>query len=215
MPVQDQSEAAAMPVAVVPAPADDRMTLIAEPMVQSLPVALVPTPTEAYRSHRKYNKAVVAAGAPVPTPIPVPLPPPLPGARVLIWKQDPSVAEITVRKAYLPGHVLAGPRDARLMSGIPGIPPVSPNAFGDLIQTPGTDAFDAVQTYAVCRMTLTMYQRALARWWQPGPAALALEQREQYGPASGVPARHPRDDERVLSASHEVPPVRRLHQAGQ
>jgi len=37
-----------------------------------------------------------------------------------------------------------------------------PNAFGDLIATPGTDAFDAVHTFAVVRETLTMYQRARA-----------------------------------------------------
>jgi hypothetical protein len=169
MAVQSQSEMTAVPVAVVPAPADDQVALVAEPVVQSLPAGLVPTPTEAYRSLRKFNKAVKAPGRPVVTEDPAPVPLAVPGARVLIWKQDPSVGEITVRKAYLPGPVLAGPRDARFVNGTPGIAPVSPNAFGDLVQTPSTDAFDAVQTYAVCRMTLTMYQRALAMGGSPAP----------------------------------------------
>ena len=63
---------------------------------------------------------------------------------------------------FLPGIVLAGPRDARIMYGDPGIAPVSPNAFGDFVTTPDTPQFDAVHTFAVVRQTLTMYQRALA-----------------------------------------------------
>jgi hypothetical protein len=131
----------------------------------TLPISFIPVPTRAYRQHRKTLQTTVEPGRPAaPQPIPVPIPVPLPlfGARVLIWKQDPSVSEIGVRKAYLPGLMLAGPRDARIASGAPGIPPVSPNSFGDYIQTPGTDAFDAVHTHAVVRQTLTMYQRALA-----------------------------------------------------
>ncbi len=142
----------------------------------ALPVGLVPTPTNEYRQHRKLQKALVEPGLPllvkevpipeaeasaVPVPIP-PLPPNFFGTRVLIYKQDPSVAEIGVRKSFLPGICVTGPRDARITNGSPGITPVSPNAFGDFIQSPGTDAFDAVHTYAVVRQTLTMYQRALA-----------------------------------------------------
>lgn len=90
--------------------------------------------------------------------------PPLPhafGARVLMWKQDPSVGEIGTRRAYLPGPVLAGPRDARIAPGAPGIDPVEPNAFGDFVTQPDTPQFDAVHTFAVVRQTLTMYQRSL------------------------------------------------------
>ena len=43
----------------------------------------------------------------------------------------------------------------------PGIPPVSPNILGDFIQTPNSAPFDAVHAFAVVRMTLTMYQRAV------------------------------------------------------
>jgi hypothetical protein len=126
-----------------------------------LPISFVPTPSQAYRSHRKTVKLTVEPGRPigaaaVPRPIPLPT---LRGARVLIYKQDPSVGEIGVRKAFLPQLVLSGPRDARIE--IQGLPPVTPNAFGDMIETPGTDAFDAVHTFAVVRETLTMYQRTL------------------------------------------------------
>jgi hypothetical protein len=95
---------------------------------------------------------------------------------MVIWKQDPTVAEIGVRKVFIPGFVFAGPHDARILNGggPTGIPPVSPNAFHDFIQTPGTDEFDAVHAFAVVRQTLTMYQRALSPipvpWQWNGPA---------------------------------------------
>jgi hypothetical protein len=77
---------------------------------------------------------------------------------VLMWKQDPTVAEIGIRKAFLPGNVLAGPRDARIT--VQGVPLVSPNTLGDLVVSPAdASAFDAVHTFAVVRQTLTMYQR--------------------------------------------------------
>jgi hypothetical protein len=132
-----------------------------------IPVAFVPTPTQSFREHRKMLKALVQPGVPRsattvaagPSPIPIPLPLPLPiGARVLMWKQDPQVGEIGIRKAFLPSPISAGPRDSRIQ--IEGLPQVVPNAFGDLIATPGTPAFDAVHTFAVVRETLTLYQRA-------------------------------------------------------
>lgn len=131
------------------------------------PLSYVPTPSAAYRLHRKAAQLLDEPGQPrgpadgAPAPAPVPLPFAF-GARVLMWKQDPSVTEIGTRKAFLPGIVLDGPRDARIVSGDPGIAPVSPNAFGDFISTPDTPQFDAVHTFAVVRQTLTMYQRALS-----------------------------------------------------
>ena len=129
------------------------------------PVSFIPTPSAAYRQHRKTAALTLQPGAPranrgqgaslAPEPI-------APGARVLMWKQDPSVSEIGTRKVFLPGVVLCGPRDARIVPGTPGIAPVSPNAFGDFVTMQGTPQFDAVHTYAVVRQTLTMYQRALA-----------------------------------------------------
>ena len=128
----------------------------------TVPVGFVPEPTAEYRAHRKLAKATTAVGAPrVPIPIPVPIPV-LVGPRVLMWKQDPSVAEIGIRKAFLPRPVSSGPSDARIALTITGMPPVAPNAMGDFIQTPLTQQFDAVHTFAVVRETLTMYQRALA-----------------------------------------------------
>lgn len=126
----------------------------------TLRVSYVPTPTRAYRKHRKTMRATLASSA---SSVPLQVPPtPLPvGARALIWKPDPAVGDLGIRKVFLPGPILLGPRDARLVNGVPGLPPVSPNAMGDFIQTPGTDAFDAVHTYTIVRQTFTMYQHAL------------------------------------------------------
>jgi len=128
------------------------------------PVSFVPTPSAPYRQHRKAAALMYEPGAPRIGPGAARRTPvsPATGTRVLMWKQDPSVAEIGTRKVFLPGVVLAGPRDARIVFGQPGIAPVSPNAFGDFVTMPDTPQFDAVHTFAVVRQTLTMYQRALA-----------------------------------------------------
>ena len=147
-----------------------RDNLLIDPLLperEPAPLSYVPTPSAAYRQHRKAAQLLDEPGRPrgradgEPAPPPVPLPFAF-GARVLMWKQDPSVSEIGTRKAFLPGIVLDGPRDARIVSGDPGIAPVSPNAFGDFIATPDSPQFDAVHTFAVVRQTLTMYQRALS-----------------------------------------------------
>lgn len=127
------------------------------------PVSFIPTPSASYRQHRKTAQLLDQPGTPRPvspetTPVPLPY---AFGARVLMWKQDPSVDEIGTRRVFLPGLILDGPRDARIVSG-DGIAPVSPNAFGDFVTQPDTPQFDAVHTFAVVRQTLTMYQRALS-----------------------------------------------------
>ena len=124
--------------------------------IPATPLAYVPTPTREYRQYRKARRAIFGAGTPLRTPIP---PPVIPGARVLMWKWSPEESEMGVRTAFLPGHILAGPKDARIV--IEGLPPVIPNVLGDLIAAPGTDAFDAIHTFAVVRQTLTMFQHAL------------------------------------------------------
>ena len=129
------------------------------------PVAYIPTPSAPYRQHRKAAQLLDQPGSPRAVDAPPDAGVPLPyafGARVLMWKQDPSVTEMGTRKAFLPGVVLAGPRDARIASGDPGISPVEPNAFGDFVTMPDTPQFDAVHTFAVVRQTLTMYQRSLS-----------------------------------------------------
>lgn len=130
-----------------------------------LPVGFVPTPSAPYRTHRKVVAVTEQPGHPrlktVPG-VPQRVPAASAGARVLMWKQDPSVTEMGTRKAFLHGVILEGPRDARITSGQPGIAPVSPNAFGDFIVPPESEQFDAVHTFTVVRQTLTMYQRVLA-----------------------------------------------------
>ena len=129
---------------------------------QSLPASLVPTPTHEYHSDRQ-SRSVTRVAAwrrrrPIPIPYPRPIPIPFWGSRVLIWKQDPTVQDPGIRTAFIPTVVFTGPRDARIKSM--GLPAVSANAFGDFIHTPGTDAFDAVHTFAVVRQTLTMLRRS-------------------------------------------------------
>ena len=132
---------------------------------RSISPGTVPMPTLEYRAHKRLMRAANpnANAGPIPLPVPIPIPiPVINGPRVLMWKQDPSVAEIGIRKAFLPRPVSTGPKDARIATTIVGIPPVVANALGDFIQTPLTAEFDAVHTFAVVRQTLTMYQRALA-----------------------------------------------------
>jgi hypothetical protein len=128
----------------------------------ALPVAYVPTPSAPYRQHRKAAQLTEQPGRPRLVKVPAAQAQAPSGSRVLMWKQDPAVSELGVRKSFLPGLVLQGPRDARISNGQPGISPVSPNSFGDFILSPETDQFDAVHTFAVVRQTLTLYQRALA-----------------------------------------------------
>ena len=121
----------------------------------------VPTPSTPTYYKRQYHQTT-SAGGPQPGPIPIPIPIPIPlfvGPRVLEWKQDPFVSEIGIRKAFLPGLVRTGPHDARITVNDELL--VSPNAFGDFIQTAGTKEFDWVHTFSVVRQTLTMYQRLL------------------------------------------------------
>ncbi len=147
---------------------EQRVTVMgngSQPAHAAPPVSFVPTPSAPYRRHRKATALIDEPGRPrkgvgestAALPLAMAF-----GARVLIWKQDPSVDEIGARKAFLPGVVLAGPRDARIVHGQPGIAPVSPNAFGDFVTMPDTPQFDAVHTFTVVRQTLTMFQRALA-----------------------------------------------------
>ncbi|MDN4053455.1 hypothetical protein QPK32_10225 [Massilia sp. YIM B02763] len=137
------------------------------------PVGFIPTPSAPYRQHRKAAQLLDQPGRPRLAGAAESARPadagtgdaPLPyafGARVLMWKQDPSVSEIGTRKAFLPGVVLAGPRDARIEIVDAANAPVEPNAFGDFVTMPDTPQFDAVHTFAVVRQTLTMYQRALS-----------------------------------------------------
>jgi hypothetical protein len=161
-----------------------------ENMCMTLPVSFVPTPSALYRAHRKSAQLLQQPSLPrlkdTALPTRAAAAPPA-GARVLIWKQDPSVSEIGPRKIFLPGVILEGPRDARITFGQPGIAPVSPNAFGDFIMAPETDQFDAVHAFAVVRMTLTMYQRVLSRAEQGAPLPWAWNSGSNTDPLQVFP----------------------------
>jgi hypothetical protein len=161
-----------------------------ENMCMTLPVSFVPTPSALYRAHRKSAQLLQQPSQPrlkeSALPTRAGAAPPA-GARVLIWKQDPSVSDLGTRKIFLPGVILEGPRDARITSGQPGIAPVSPNAFGDFIMAPDTDQFDAVHTFAVVRQTLTMYQRVLSRADQGAPLPWAWNSARNTDPLEVFP----------------------------
>lgn len=161
-----------------------------ENMCMTLPVSFVPTPSALYRAHRKSAQLLQQPSLPrlkeTVLPTRAAAVPPA-GARMLIWKQDPSVTELGARKIFLPGVILAGPRDARVASGQPGIAPVSPNAFGDFIMAPDTDQFDAVHAFAVVRMTLTMYQRVLSRADHDAPLPWAWNSSSNTDPLQVFP----------------------------
>ena len=153
---RDSTETITTATPFVPAFPVTTIPTFADADIPPLPVALVPTPTRQYRQRRKARRATFAAGTPRRIPIP---PPVLAGARVLMWRWNPEAGEIGVRTAFLPGHILEGPKDARI--AIEGIAPVIPNVLGDLIAAPDTAAFDAIHTFALVRQVLTMFQHAL------------------------------------------------------
>ncbi len=115
-----------------------------------------------------------ASGLAIPRPSPIPIPIPLvTGSRVLIWKQDPTVADPGVRATFIPTLVLDGPRDGRITTELAGTTPVHANTNRDFIFTAGTTEFDCTHAFAVVRETLTMYQRirggaALPWVWNTG-----------------------------------------------
>jgi hypothetical protein len=145
----------------------------------TLPSGFVPTPTHEFNTGlaaRQARRQTIRPALPLvrstdaelgeeAAPA-VPTAPVIFGSRALIYKQDPSVTEIGIRKVLLRGPIQAGPRNPRIQ--IMGLPnPIAPNTMNDFIQTPETDGFDAVHTFAVVYQALTMCQRALRspiRW---------------------------------------------------
>jgi hypothetical protein len=144
--------------------------------VKGIPIGYVPTPTKSYRTHNIISKTTLEPGTPQTPSQRMPLQYSL-GARVLMWNPNSIADRMKLRKTYLPSYVFAGPRDARI--SIKGMPEVCPNVLGDLIEAPGTDAFDSVHTFAVVRQTLTMYQRLMSNavpWqWNSGFNADPIE----------------------------------------
>jgi hypothetical protein len=103
------------------------------------------------------------------------------GARVYMWKQDPSVARIGVRKAFLPHDVKTGPKDdlievvmslttkaGKVEKDHKASAPAVADDEGDFLADIEADpfCFDLVHTYAVARMTVDMYVRDLHVDWK-------------------------------------------------
>lgn len=138
-----------------------------------LPAGLVPTPTREYnqmfdlrqlrrqsvRPSLKLVRSTDADDSAADGVAAAPAQPVLFGSRALIYKQDPSVQEIGIRKVLLRGALQAGPRSARIT--LQGVAPVAANTMNDFIQAPGSEGFDAVHTFAVAHQALAMCQRAL------------------------------------------------------
>lgn len=98
--------------------------------------------------------------APRPAPRPVPVPVPLrTGHRFLVYKQDPSVADLGARLAFIPTVVLNGPADARVQTELAQVTPVARNVGGDFVFTAGSPQFDCAHAFAVVRQTIAMYER--------------------------------------------------------
>lgn len=144
----------------------------------SLPLSLVPTPTREYNQSfahhndsRQMRSAIgltggneaglVEASGPILLP-PIPKPLPLPfdfSSRMLIYKQDPTVTEMGIRRVLVRGLIRSGPRNSRI--NLSGVASVAPNSMNDYIQAPNSEGFDAVHTFAVVNSALTLCQRAL------------------------------------------------------
>lgn len=91
-----------------------------------------------------------------------------------IWKQDPSVSGIGIRKTYIHTKVFHGPKDALIE--IEGMPTVRYDKRGDFLVEPMQETrFDAVHTFAVVRQVVTIFERALRR------AGLRRDFRWQWG----------------------------------
>src|SRR4051794_32947968 len=118
---------------------DDRRLVL----VTQLPVSLVPTPTGEYNRSLARQQALrqkirpalplvrstdaelgEAERAPKTTAEAV-----LFGSRALIYKQDPSVAELGIRKVLLRGPMQPGPANARVK--LQGVASVVPNTMND------------------------------------------------------------------------------------
>lgn len=118
--------------------------------------------------------------------------PPILGSRIRIWKQDPSVGAVGIRSVYLHTRIDAGPKDSQIQ--VEGLPAVAPDVHGDFLFEPSdAEAFDAAHTYAVVRLTLTMYQRLLGRkiewrWNEEGGSAQGSHDPIRVFPRGGTGA---------------------------
>lgn len=114
-------------------------------------------------------------------PIPIPIPIPFPiffGSRVMIWKQDPSVAALGRRLSFIPELILNGPQNARIDTALAGTTPVVRNVNGDFIFPTLSTESDCVHTFSVALLTLRMWQQTRGKvipWvWNVGGNTVRL-----------------------------------------
>ena len=157
----------------------------------------IPHPTREYRQHRKLLRATAASPAVRPFASSRARSRPS-GDLIPFLSSDhrlprpdveagSSVSEIGIRKAFLPGLMLAGAERQSYLHF--GAALVSPNAMADYIETPGTQEFDAFHTFAVVRRC----GPAVSTGPRRGRGAMAMEQRLHTDAISVFPRqRHPK-----------------------
>ena len=103
------------------------------------------------------------------------------GTLVKLWKQDPSVESIGVRTLFFPEEIERGPSDRDIVVKSSLI--VESDEEGNFLFDPIKNEieFDAVHTFAVVRLVLNMYRRAIKRCdlgidlsWQWGDQAITV-----------------------------------------
>ena len=115
---------------------EDNVVTIAQSLRPTLPSGLVPTPTRVYNegfARRQALRQPIRPALPLvrstdaelgeeEKAVPVtPTKPVLFGSRALIYKQDPSVTELGIRKVLLRGPIQPGPRNARIRLQLTGV----------------------------------------------------------------------------------------------
>lgn len=90
------------------------------------------------------------------------------GSRMFIYKQNPSVTTFRLDYIFIHTPVRSGPRDDLL--NIADMPDIEPDRYGDFLIPPELELDradcseeDAIHTFSVCRLVLTMYARAFQR----------------------------------------------------
>lgn len=89
---------------------------------------------------------------------------PIVGSSVYLWKQDPSVQPIRVRKAFIHDVVEDGPKDKEII--IKDMPKKAMKDWnGNFFYDPLTEAdlFDSTHTFCVVRQVVTMFERSIRR----------------------------------------------------
>jgi hypothetical protein len=88
-------------------------------------------------------------------------------SRTQIWKQDPFVTEIGVRKTLITSEVKDGPKDSGIV--VEGTAVARGDLNRDFITAlPGSSEFDSVHTFSVVRQVVNLFKRDIQRINEPG-----------------------------------------------